>query len=415
LLLGRLLKRTEYEPVFVIYPYPTRDLDARRCEAEGVRHIEAPVVSRDRVHVPVVTPLAELERSRRKIRALLRRFDLAMVVLGGDMVGYDSAIWIREAHARDVRVVVLPSTMSDGLEHAEVYYHDPTHQLTGINRIVARLYPKWVREHRGKKLLRVPGGRVLAMEWLGLAPPLPWIFNSGFADAIAIESDAMLAYYERCGLTGKQLTVTGTLSDDVLAEAKREAVPRREELYRSLGLPPDRPMLLSPLPPDFLYIAGNRPECEFRQYAELVDYWIASLRAVTTHNIVISLHPSVRYEEMKHIESDRVRIGRQSTSSLVPLADLYVASVSSTIRWAIACGIPVVNYDVYRYRYRDYVDVDGVLNTEDKAQFRDWLARDAVFFDEIRARQAKNAPRWGTLDGKSHERILALISEHVRK
>ncbi len=35
--------------------------------------------------------------------------------------------------------------------------------------------------------------------------------------------------------------------------------------------------------------------------------------------------------------------------SLVPLCSLYVASVSATIRWAIACGKPVVNYDVYRF------------------------------------------------------------------
>jgi hypothetical protein len=409
---GRLLNQSgKYEATFVLYPYPTRDLDQRKLVAEGFKLVDAPVVERHRVHVPVVTPVVELEKSRRKIRALLDRTDFAMVVLGGDMVGYDTSIYVQECHRRGIPVVLVPSTMSDGLEQAEVYYHDRTHQMTGLNRIAARLYPKWVFEHRGKKLLRVPGGRVMAMEWLGLAPPLPWIFNSGYADAIAIESAAMLKYYERCGITGDQLVVTGSLSDDVLAQAKREAVPRREEVYEKLGLPAGRPMLLSPLPPDFLYVSGGRPECEFKTYRELVDYWITSLMAVTTHNVVISLHPSVRYEEMKFIETDRVKIGRQGTNMLVPLCDLYVASVSSTIRWAIACGIPVINYDVYRYRYRDYAGVDGVLHTEDKTQFRAWLARDAAFFEELRAKQQIHAPLWGALDGKSGERVLALFDD----
>ena len=417
---GRLLKQSgEYEPVFVFYPYPTRDLDMRRCDSEGMRYVDAPIVERPRFHVPLATPLVGLGQSRRKIRDLLARFDLALVVMGGDMVGYDTSIWIRETHARGFRVVLVPSTMSDGLEQAEVYYHDRAHQVTtGLNRLAARLYPKWVVEHRGKRLLREPGGRVIAMEVLGFAPPLPWIFNSGYADAIAIESEAMLRYYNRCGMSGKQLVVTGSLSDDVLAAARREAETRRETLYRELGLPPNRPLLLSPLPPDFLYVAGGRPECAFTKYDELVDFWITSLLAVTTHNIVISLHPSVRYEQMKHIETDRVKIGRQGTNTLVPLCDLYVASVSSTIRWAIACGIPVVNYDVYRYRYRDYVDVSGVLNTDDKTQFRDWLARlqtDPAFFAELTAKQRANAPHWGTLDGNSHARLMALFLEHVRK
>ena len=56
-----------------------------------------------------------------------------------------------------------------------------------------------------------------------------------------------------------------------------------------------------------------------------------------------------------------MRIAARKTSELVPLCDLYVASVSSTIRWAIACGKPVVNYDVYRYRYTDFISLDGVL------------------------------------------------------
>ena len=78
---------------------------------------------------------------------------------------------------------------------------------------------------------------------------------------------------------------------------------------------------------------------------------------------------------MRHIETANVRIAARRTSELVPLCDLYVASVSSTIRWAIACGKPVINYDVYRYRYTDFLNLEGVLVIEEQNEFREIVQR----------------------------------------
>ena len=68
-------------------------------------------------------------------------------------------------------------------------------------------------------------------------------------------------------------------------------------------------------------------------------------------------------------------MARLNTAELVPLCDVFVASISSTIRWAIACGKPVVNYDVYRYRYTDFIGVEGVLTCEEQDEFVSVLRR----------------------------------------
>jgi hypothetical protein len=96
----------------------------------------------------------------------------------------------------------------------------------------------------------------------------------------------------------------------------------------------------------------------------------------------------------------------------VPLCDLYVASVSSTIRWAIACGKPVINYDVYQYGYADYVGVAGVLLVRTRMEFRDALRKlsgDASVRDKLAERQRNDSSRWGMLDGRSGRRIVALL------
>jgi hypothetical protein len=391
-------------------PYPHRERDIELCRAEGITCLD------ESAGPPPAAGSGVLRELRERIAyaaALIASVRPVLLVLAGDNPGYDTACFIRAAHDAGLRAVLVPSTMSNGLEEAEVYSKNPRYLVQGArNRAAAALFPKWAREHNGKRVLRVPGKRVLAMEWLRLAPPRPWTFNSGYADAIAVESDAMRAYYAEGGLPPEQMVETGSLANDTLHEALAQRGERRRALCAELGLPPERPMLLTALPPDFLYLEGGRPECDFRSYGELVQAWMSGIAPLGRFNRVLCLHPSVSYEEFHHLEADGVRIARRPTAELIPLCDLYVASVSSTIRWAIACGVPVVNYDVYRYRYTDYLGVAGVLRTEEQAEFAALLARfdaEPAFHESVRALQAAAAPHWGRLDGGTGGRMLALF------
>jgi hypothetical protein len=175
-------------------------------------------------------------------------------------------------------------------------------------------------------------------------------------------------------------------------------------------------MLLTALPPDFLYVTGGRPQCDFQQYDSLVNFWIHTLADQAAFNVVVALHPSVKIQTMRHIESTNVRIASRRTADLIPLADLYVACVSSTIRWAIACGKPVINYDIYRYRYTDFAGVGGVASTEEQSAFRSLVERltgEPSALAELRQRQEAEAPQWGLLDGRCSERILTLLAKTV--
>ena len=337
--------------------------------------------------------------------------------MGGNNPGYNTAGLIEGARREGVPTVLVPSTMSNGLEEAEVYAGDPRYHVSNqASRLVAALFPHWTIEHKNHRLLRCPPGRAIAMEAMNLAPPQPWAFNSGFADAIAAESQAMIDYAASAGLPRDAMVLTGSPSDDTMAGIRAKATRLRSELYAELGLPQERPMLLTALPPDFLYVNGGRPQCDFQDYGSIVKFWIDTLADQETFNVVVALHPTVKIESMRHIESDNVRIAPRRTSELVPLCDLYVASVSSTIRWAIACGTPVINYDVYRYRYTDFLNLGGVLVIEEQSEFQEIvkrLADDPEALAQLRRRQQADAPRWGFLDGRCSARILQLLRRTV--
>lgn len=348
-----------------------------------------------------------------EIRDLLSAVKPKLIVLGGDMVGYDTSLYVKLGHERGIPTLIVPSTMSNGLEQAEVYYVDPAYHVKGwAGDLVAVLFPKWVRKHKDRRLFRTPPGRIIAMELAGLAPPQPWIFNSGAADAIAMESAAMIDYYAEAGMKDRRMVLTGSLSDEAMAARLPQAQLLRERLCAEFGFDPSRPLFVTALPPDFLYVDGGRPQCDFQRYKDLVAFWIESFAELKACNCVVALHPSIDIETMRHIEGDNVRIGTWKTAEMVPACDIYVASISSTIRWAIACGKPVVNYDVYRYRYTDFLHVPGVLATEEQGEFRRLLRRlveDIGYRKEVADTQAALSSYWGMLDGRVGDRMLDLV------
>ncbi|WP_369722501.1 hypothetical protein AB8Z38_00170 [Bradyrhizobium sp. LLZ17] len=136
----------------------------------------------------------------------------------------------------------------------------------------------------------------------------------------------------------------------------------------------------------------------------------------TRANTLIRPHPRIPLERLSGFEGPNVKISLQPTAELIPLCDLYVASISATIRWAIACGIPVINYDTYRYRYADYESAAGVLSVEELGDFRSLMTRfvdDEKFAAALKERQCSVMKYWGQLDDGAGRRLSALVLDAV--
>lgn len=344
--------------------------------------------------------------------AVLRQRDYAAIVLCEDNIELDTGVWIAVARRQNVRSVIVPYTISNTAEFAESYVHHAPYQVgaTQENRIVARLFPEWTLTYKGQNFLRSNYAKIIAVEQLGLTPPNPWLLNSGNADAIAVESAAMYEYYCAAGIPASQLVPTGSLTDDVIAAVLPDAEAKRRSLLQELGLPEDRPLLLCALPPD--QNTYNRPGCEFTDFDDLIGFWGACLAGVAGWNVVVRPHPKTAPDRLSALRRHGIPITETDTAGLIPLCDLYVASVSATIRWAIACGKPVINYDVYQYGYKDYAGVEGVALVNTRTEFRDLLQK-LTGVTEARATittaQRQLAPRWAWLDGKSGARLVALL------
>jgi hypothetical protein len=267
--------------------------------------------------------------------------------------------------------------------------------------------------HKGRLLLCNEPKLIHAIEQRRLAPPNPWLSNSGYADRIAVESERMLEVYRNADFPQGQLVLTGSCADDLLHTALHEKESRRAALYHDLKLPNDRPMLLSSLVPDQL--GSGVPWCEFKDYGALIEFWVSTLAAWRSRmHVVLKINPRYRREEFVYLEKWGVTVAPQDTIDLVPVAEIYVTSISSTLRWAVACNIPSINYDVYHYRYGDFVDAAGIVHVEKKEEFSAAVAR--LVLDETHRAQLRRALRsqahhWACLDGKSTDRLVRLFDE----
>ncbi len=445
--LARFLRDSDrYEPVVhFAYRYPTAGRDIGRLRTEGIEHSEAPRHASPKIFdralgalsrlpqrpslaavpnflTPAVRASQNLAVSLKEIsyyKKLVKDQRARLVVLAGDLVGYNTPEIVRAAHDTRVPCIIIPSTMSDGTEQAEAYFFDENFgENRPFNRLVGARWPHWKKEHKGKGLIRLPGEQIIPRELLKIAPPLPWISSSSLADRVAVESSAMWDYYRRCGIEAEKLHRTGTLANDAMAKVTADQKELRSRLLKNLNLAPQKGVVLTALPPDFLYMVGGRPNCEFSDYKSLTKYWTDSLDRLKNFNTVISLHPSVEAEDFRYLETERVRIASERIVDLIPLCDLFVASVSSTIRWAITCSRPVVNYDVYQYHYADFTGVKGVVFVDRKEVFQEVLRRidtDPAFQQHLKTEISGEASYWGCLDGAEGARMLLLFDEEISR
>jgi hypothetical protein len=341
------------------------------------------------------------------------RQNYTTIVMCEDNIEFDTAAWILAARQRGIRSIIVPYTVANTVELTEAYVFNEPLQLKAslANRAFARWFPKWAAHHKGRSFLRTNVAKIAAVELLGLAPPNPFLLNSGAADAIAVESVAMHDYYSEAGIPAGQLVMTGTLVDDLMFEVKADAASRRRALLEENGLPLDRPILLCAFPPD--QGVFDRPGCDFRDFDDMIEYWGGRLGEVKGWNVIVARHPKTRPGRLDALCQFGLTLTDRDTASIVPLCDLYVASVSATIRWAIACGKPVINYDAYRLDFQDYPGIEAVMWSNTRDEFERMLRQatsDTAHFARLQAAQQREAPRWGFHDGRSGRRLQALLS-----
>lgn len=349
------------------------------------------------------------------ISKLIECTNPALIILPEANLFYNSQFIIRAAHLNAASVAIVPFTIVNTLEWAEAFYDIKRYQGDkGLNRLIAHAFPRWVLTHRGRRLI-LPAAYVVGCELFDMAPDVPWLINSGHADVIAAESQFMADYYQRAGIQKEKIHFTGALSDDKLFSLLQTREQARSLLRERHSISTKERIILIGLPPD-QFRAGKRKGCEFERYDDLIRFMVETVVSSSGDHatVLINLHPRIQRSTVSWLESLGATIIDDPIDDLVPLADLYIAVASATIRLGISCGIPVLNYDAYNYGYDDYKDLGGVCEVKSKRDYMtlvESLIQDQSFYSKIQNMQKMTASRQCLIDGNAGERMLNLFDQ----
>lgn len=348
-----------------------------------------------------------------KKKVFARKPDL--IVLCEDNCRNSAGVVTDMAHKRGVPFFVFPIYVPQPLALVKLFENDPAHATNALTRsVVGALSPAELLRFKNIQLVAHPIGQVVARWLLRQHRGQPWILNSGYARKVMVEGDATKENYLELGFKPNKIAVTGGLIDDELFRGTVDKRTSLAVLQKKIELDQLKPIVLCALPPN--QYVGARDAFEYGSYRELCVGWLKSIHSISKHaNVLVALHPRSHRGLVEELLPPNVHITDDPLQTSIVLADIYVACVSSTIRWALALGTPVINYDTYRYDYGDYANALGCLEVSSQQAFRQVLGQclESESLSRLKLRAQSDAQNWGRIDGKVGERIRVCLDESL--
>ena len=344
-----------------------------------------------------------------QLRTLFRKTTFDAVILPEEVVGMVWECLVKTSNEFAIPVFVCPYTIANQQEPFESL-RDREEYQTRNNWLVAHIFPRWRMKQADRDLVRLPEPDIIAHERHGLTPRDPWLMNSGFIQALCVESTANKDYFVNSGIPSEQIHVTGSAALDEMYRIRQHRHTITTELSQEMGYENERPLLLISGCPNQL---TNCPYCEHSSMEHIADFLSTTLAPLmATYCCIVRPHPAnLTFGDM--LAKRGVHTSALPTAKLVAVSDLFIAFASSTIRWAVCCGIPTVNYDVFHFDYREYHDTVGVFNVQTKRAFEDVTSQLSFGSPLYRETQSKvEHTQQGsntTFDGQSVSRIEGLL------
>lgn len=369
--------------------------------------------------LPWTLDLLRLHEQLRDQRGILDLLQPDLVILPHQAI---ADTWAPLARRRGIPTLVIPAfniSVNDTLGlYASVPHYRQERMLHNSlpNRLVGRLYPRWVADFQGERFIANPWHLVLAREWLGLASRTPWAHNAN-ADRVAAPNQVYADLYIRNGIPTEKLTLTGYGVESDLYQNRQQAAVLRRALDQRFGFPPGDRLICCVLPSN-QYSVGSVSNLEFEDYLEMLAFYLDNFKDLPGWQVVFKPHPRSTPEELALMHSHPgAAIVEEDTSQLLPLSDLLVSYNSNINGWALACGVPILDYDVFHLRREQvtplYSTSPGVVTVYDKDACLIELARittDEAHYQQLLAAQQAEAPCWGSLDGRTAQRFLDVIA-----
>jgi hypothetical protein len=368
--------------------------------------------------LPVVSAAANaraVQASERRISAALERERPAALVIFDDRRLQPDGVALRLAKVRRTPVILAPYAASSRearrfVRRGDLRYAAPPMQCRMLNRLAARRHPEQVADG----MLFYPALETLILGGMGKLPSCPWVLGASGPDVVcALGADHRDQLLNE-GVRADRIVVTGQATTDTLAIDAAARARLRDRLRAQYRLPTDRPILVCAVPQQ-----GEHGMTSWDRHRILTAELFRALQE-SGAGVLLSLHPKSRREDYLALSSTHgLEIADERLSELLAAADLFVASFSTTVRWAIGLGIPafvIDNLNRVNRGYQMYRSVPGVTIVGDHGTLGTMLRNlvaDPTKLAVSQTAAAEGMRSLGKVDGRSAARISNVIAQSI--
>lgn len=345
---------------------------------------------------------------------LMKRLHVAVVVCSEDGISSDLAVM---AAARNFGVPVVDIPFGNGTQYELEFELNRKRQEGRLNLaanwslvLLRLLAPQWIKKGLYERAIMHPPEVIFAMESLGMTLRDAWIIHGGLSDVLCVESENSQRQYESEGIPGARFRLTGSPYCDVMVDSLRDDPLSASALFQARKIEAESFRVLVSWPPSYHDTYPGRNE--FASYEAMTFEVFSFLKQLPGVRLSVSLHPACSDEVVAIFKKLGINIESEFLLKLIPAHDIFVTYYSSTIRWALAAGKVVVNYDAYDIKLRAYDSAPGFLNCENFDQLRtniSQLVSSSGALEDVMSRQIEVAGKWGVLDGECTRRIFSEI------
>jgi len=361
----------------------------------------------------ILRTLLKIQRRRRCVDRELAIIRPDVLIVFEDRVVDPEMIWLERAERMGIPALLIRYAASSAESDAWSRKNRMSHSLergplAPVRRLFARRYPAHALNFGMGAQLFFSFWDSVALALAGMARTNPWVAGGGRVTNAALQGD--IDFDEASQLSGcdERFQITGQPSWDKMADLAQQKYRLRE-----MGEISGVPVLICALPQ-----WGEHLQLAWQDHIKKIEQ-LSALLERSGCKVVLSLHPKTQREIYQPI-ADRynLQISDHPLSVILPGADLFIASWSSTLRWAAMLGIPSVNLDWAQQRYTLFSRLTSLPTSEGPEDLGPLLSR---LVDNASIRQSlgeglkEESSAYGSVDGQAGQRILSLIKNIVAR
>lgn len=275
-----------------------------------------------------------------------------------------TAVALKWAKKNKVKVIVpYTSKISDCITIRENKLAYKIYEDCVLDKILFRLRPDLING----TLKFYQTEKAIALYLFGVLPFNPWVLGGGISDIVCL--DSMKTYKEMN--EDKRIQGKFKIVGDVNLINLYSSYKDREQIKRTIknkyNLVNEKIIIIS-LPQ---YYEHNLLD-EKSHYIE-IERWMGAASSLSK-NILLSLHPKMKYKYYRYLEEKyNASILDERLSDVLPIADLFMAINSSTVYWAILCGVKTLLMNTVKLNIGDFNIFNSVVIVNKKDEMEDKL------------------------------------------